>query len=137
MVSDQPDIAPDELLGGLPFDQLTGNRVVLDIGHGVFALYAHMEQNSMTVKVGEKVKKGEVIGRLGNSGNTLSPHLHFQLMRSSLPLTGDNVPWEIESFTLVGIARAAGVVSGPDSGPRSNELPLGNTVSNFATPARS
>jgi hypothetical protein len=131
VVSDKPDIAPGAFPEGISLDQLIGNNVLLDLGHGVFALYAHMKQGSATVKVGDKVKKGQEIGRLGNSGNTDAPHLHFQLMRGPLPLSDDNVPWEIDHFILVGSATESGVTRVPTAGPRTDELPLGNTVSNF------
>ncbi len=131
VVSDKPDITPGTIPTGIPFEQLTGNTIVLDLGNGVFALYAHMKQNSATVRVGDKVKKGQVIGRLGNSGNTSAAHLHFQLMRGPLPLTYDNIPWELDNFTLIGSATKNGVVGVPTAGTRTNEVPLGNSVSDF------
>jgi len=135
VVSDQPNVPP-RALSRIPFAQLTGNRIIVDIGNGVFALYAHLKNNGVPVKVGEKVKKGQVIGRLGNSGSTFEPHLHFQLMRGPLPLSFDNVPWEIDHFTLIGSVTLDGVVSDPAAGPRTNELPLADTVNNFVTPGR-
>jgi hypothetical protein len=57
-------------------------------------------------------------------------------MRGPLPLSFDNVPWEIDHFTLIGSATDDGVVSDPAAGPRTNELPLANTVNNFVTPGR-
>lgn len=135
VVSDQPDVPPGAL-SRIAFEQLTGNRIIVDIGNGVFALYGHVKNNGVAVKVGEKVKKRQVIGRLGNSGSTTEPHLHFQLMRGPLPLSFDNVPWEIDHFTLIGSAILDGVVSDPAAGPRTNELPLADTVNNFVTPGR-
>jgi hypothetical protein len=135
VVSDQPNVPPGAL-SRIPFEQLAGNRIIVDIGNGVFALYGHVKNNGVAVKVGEKVKKGQVIGRLGNSGSTTEPHLHFQLMRGPLPLSFDNVPWEIDHFTLIGSATLDGVVSDPAAGPRTNELPLADTVNNFVTPGR-
>ena len=137
VVSDQPNVPPGPMgWNCFPFEQLAGNRIIVDIGNGVFALYAHVKNNGVAVKVGEKVKKGQVIGRLGNSGCTTEPHLHFQLVRGPLPLSFDNVPWEIDHFTLIGSATDDGVVSNPAAGPRTNELPLANTVNNFVTPGR-
>jgi Peptidase family M23 len=133
VVSNKPDIPPGTIPTGLPFEQLTGNTVILDIGHGVFALYAHMKQNSATVRVGDEVKQGQVIGRLGNSGNTSQPHLHFQLMSGPHPLTDDNVPWEIDRFTLAGTVTSDGAIAGATAGARKNELPLANSVSDFST----
>ena len=56
-----------------------GNFLILDLGNGNFAFYAHMQPNSLRVKVGDRVRRGEVLGRLGNSGNSDAPHLHFQI----------------------------------------------------------
>ena len=92
-----------------------------------------MKHDSATVTVGQRVKKGQIIGRVGNSGNTSVPHVHFHLMRGPLALTYDNVPWEIDHFILLGDATEGGVVSVPTTGARTNELPLGSTVSNFPT----
>lgn len=130
-MSDKPETPPGALPSGIPFDQLTGNTIVLDLAHGIFATYGHMKMNSATVRVGERVKKGREIGRVGNSGNTSEAHLHFQLQRGPLPLTADQVPWEIDSFTLTGFATPNGVLTDPTLGPRTDELPLADTISNF------
>jgi murein DD-endopeptidase MepM/ murein hydrolase activator NlpD len=90
-----------------------------------------MRVDSATVRVGEKLKKGQEIGQVGNSGNTSGPHLHFQLQRGPLPLTADQVAWEIDNFTLTGFATPDGVVTDATSGPRTGELPLEDTISNF------
>ncbi|MCE5317538.1 MAG: M23 family metallopeptidase [Parachlamydia sp.] len=51
--------------------------VFIDIGHVRFAFYAHFQPESLKVKMGEKVERGQVIALLGNSGNSDAPHLHF------------------------------------------------------------
>jgi len=135
-VSDKPDSPPGTFPPDVPFGQLTGNMVVLDVGHGIFATYAHMKMGSVTARIGEKVRKGQQIGRVGNSGNTTEPHLHFQMQRGPLPFTADQVPWEIDHFTLVGLATRDGVVADPTGGPRTGALPLEDTVSNFPAPGR-
>ncbi|MCZ7626384.1 MAG: M23 family metallopeptidase [Candidatus Methylomirabilis sp.] len=56
---------------------LEGNITVIDHGLGVFSSYLH--QSGFLVKVGDQVKKGDVIGRVGSTGNSLSPHLHLAL----------------------------------------------------------
>lgn len=58
---------------------IRGNYVVIDHGEGEFGLYAHLKRGSVCVVPGELVKRGQVIGCCGNSGNTTEPHLHFQL----------------------------------------------------------
>ena len=57
----------------------TGNLVVLDHGSGVWSAYAHLQPGKTRVRVGAKVRRGDVLGLCGNSGNSSEPHLHFQL----------------------------------------------------------
>jgi Peptidase family M23 len=136
VVSDEPDITPGALPEGVPIGEAPGNRIIVDIGGGVFALFAHLRQGSPTVKVGDTVKRGQVIGHLGNSGNTSEPHLHFQLERGIAPLSGDNVPFEIDHLTVVGTLTLTGdgLVRPPTAGPRTSELPLVLSVTNYPTP---
>ncbi len=87
---------------------------------------------SPTVSVGDTVTRGQVIGRLGNSGNTSEAHLHFQLQRTPAILSGDNVPFEIDTFTFTGsIAGFDGFASGSNAGARTNQLPLRYSIVEF------
>jgi murein DD-endopeptidase MepM/ murein hydrolase activator NlpD len=54
-----------------------GNVVVIDVGDDRFASYAHLAHGSLLVTVGDEVAEGQAIGLIGNSGNSLGPHLHF------------------------------------------------------------
>jgi murein DD-endopeptidase MepM/ murein hydrolase activator NlpD len=56
-----------------------GNHVVLDLGRGEFALLAHMRRGSVRVRRGMRVRRGDVLGLCGNSGNSSEPHLHFHV----------------------------------------------------------
>lgn len=56
-----------------------GNHVVLDLGNGEYALLAHMQRGSVRVRAGDRVRRGDVLGRTGNSGNSSEPHLHFHV----------------------------------------------------------
>ena len=56
-----------------------GNYVIIDHGNGVETLYAHMLDNSIMVNVGDKVTKGQAIGRVGNTGYSFGAHLHFEV----------------------------------------------------------
>lgn len=67
-----------------PFSNLGGNHVILDCG-GVFPLYAHLRCDSVCVRPGQSVAAGEKLGVVGNSGSSLQPHLHFQVMSSADP----------------------------------------------------
>jgi hypothetical protein len=79
-----------------------GNHVVQDIGNGFFAFYAHLQKGSVTVQPGERVKRGQVLGKLGNSGNTSAPHLHFHIMDGPSVLGSNGLPYVIDGFELAG-----------------------------------
>jgi hypothetical protein len=78
-----PGILPadDPVLGPkLAVENVDGNHIVQDIGGGAWAFYAHLKKGTLLVKPGDKVKKGQVIAKLGNTGNSNASHMHFQLM---------------------------------------------------------
>jgi hypothetical protein len=131
VVDGMPDAVPPTVLTGLTAAQLGGNYVVLEIGPGVYAFYAHIRPGTVAVKVGDRVTKGQEIGRLGNSGSSTAPHLHFHVMSSTQPLTATNLPFEIEAFDLQGTAAESGFVPASDAGPRTDELPLIDSVVRF------
>ena len=85
-----------------------GNAVILDIGQHRYAMYAHMQPGSIKVHQGDKVKTGQVLGLVGNTGNSLVPHLHFQLMDQPSSLASNGLPYEIDNFevTAKGISTA-------------------------------
>lgn len=132
VVSDNKEATPDVVTPDQAFEELGGNYIIIDIGDGDFAFYAHMVPDSASVKVGDKVTRGQEIGRLGNSGNTTEAHLHFHVMRAPVPLSSDNAPFEIDRFTLVGsIDDAQRFVPEAEPSERTNQLPLADDVINF------
>lgn len=56
-----------------------GNYIVISHGDGNFTLYAHLHENTITVREGEAVEQGQVIGKMGNSGRSTGTHLHFEV----------------------------------------------------------
>jgi len=117
-----------------------GNRVVVDIGEGRFAFYAHMQPGSVRVKVGDKVKTGQVLGLLGNSGNTDTPHLHFHVMDGPSPLVSNGLPYVFTGFTGQGrvtdeqplwTGDAITIDKDALAGPHQNQLPLADQVVSF------
>lgn len=56
-----------------------GNYVIIRHNDGNYTYYAHMHQNSITVSVGDNVEQGQVIGKIGSSGNSTGTHLHFEV----------------------------------------------------------
>jgi len=84
-----------------PFSNLGGNHVILDCG-GVYPLYAHLQCGSVRVQPGQSVATGDVLGYVGNSGSSLQPHLHFQVMSSAepFPLFQNLLPFAMSSVQL-------------------------------------
>lgn len=60
-----------------------GNYVIIEHANGIYSIYAHLAENSITVKSGEDVKQGQIIGIMGNSGSSTGQHLHFQIEQGS------------------------------------------------------
>jgi hypothetical protein len=79
-----------------------GNAISLEIAPGVYAYYAHLEPGSVTVKAGDRVTTGQVLGLLGNTGNSSGPHLHFGLIDDPDPLIGESLPMAFDRWTLQG-----------------------------------
>ncbi|WP_406410127.1 M23 family metallopeptidase [Streptomyces halstedii] len=73
--------------------RIVGNHLVLDLGGGTYALYAHLRRGSLRVRAGDTVRAGEQLARCGNSGNSTEPHVHFQLMDHPDPDVARGVPF--------------------------------------------
>ena len=81
-------------------ETIGGNYIIIDIGNNIHAIYGHLIPNSLKVSIGDEVKKGQIIGLLGNSGNSDAPHLHFHLeSKSNSFLGGEGMPFLITEFT--------------------------------------
>jgi murein DD-endopeptidase MepM/ murein hydrolase activator NlpD len=76
-----------------------GNYITIDIGNNLYAFYEHLIPNSTKVQIGDKVKKGQIIGLLGNSGNSDGPHFHFYLeFKSNMSFGGEGISYHISKF---------------------------------------
>lgn len=97
------DDTEDDLTPPVPTERGSGNYISLDIGQGRFAFYEHLQQGSVRVKAGDKVKRGQVIAKLGSSGSTsIGPHLHFHVADTSSLLEAEGMPFSFERFTVFG-----------------------------------
>jgi len=79
---------------------ITGNYVMIDHGKNEYSLYAHLQPDSVRVHVGDQVKTGDVIGKLGSSGNSTEPHLHFHVCDKPDPLMCAGIPVNFSNITI-------------------------------------
>jgi murein DD-endopeptidase MepM/ murein hydrolase activator NlpD len=82
----------------LSIETATGNLIILDIGDGLFAHYYHLQPGTLLVKPGDKVASGQPLARIGTSGDSNVPHLHFEVTNSAKELRGEGVPYVIDRF---------------------------------------
>jgi biotin carboxyl carrier protein len=116
----------------ITLETVGGNHVVIDIGGGHYAFYAHVKPGSLRVKLGDRVKRGQVIALVGNTGNSTEPHLHFHISDGVSPLGSEGVPYRLESFEIIGHCTAFNTGcqrSAPVT--RKNEVPLANVLMKF------
>jgi len=116
----------------ITLETVGGNHVIVNLGDGRYAFYAHLQPGSLRVKSGDRVSTGQVLGLVGNSGNSTEPHLHFHLSDGNSPLGSEGIPYLHQSFELVGKCRSFG--SGCDrSSPstRQREMPMANMLVRF------
>jgi hypothetical protein len=115
----------------ITLETVGGNHVIIDIGGGYYAFYAHLKPGSLRVKKGDQVKRGQVVGLVGNTGNSTEPHLHFHVSDSNSPLGSEGVPYRLD-FDVVGHCRTFGAAcdrSAPVA--RKGEVPLANALIRF------
>ncbi|GGK10135.1 M23 family metallopeptidase [Luteimonas terricola] len=102
-----PDNVPRTSAGFTPalplsMETLAGNTVVLDLGDGQYAHYAHLQPGSVIVAPGQRVRSGELLARIGNSGDARWPHLHFQVTTGPDIMDSEGVPFVINQFRAKG-----------------------------------
>ena len=79
---------------------IAGNYVMIDHGKNEYSLYAHLQPGSVRVHVGDQVKTGDVLGKLGSSGNSTEPHLHFHVCDKPDPLMCAGIPVNFSNITI-------------------------------------
>ncbi|MFC2131255.1 M23 family metallopeptidase [Bacteroidota bacterium] len=93
-----PNNTPVGEIFELDFQDMAGNYVIIDIGNNHYVAYCHMIPGSIKVKVGDEVKTGDVLGLLGNSGNSGAPHLHFQITTGNSFYAGEGLPYVFDEY---------------------------------------
>ncbi|MEO5988342.1 MAG: M23 family metallopeptidase [Candidatus Eisenbacteria bacterium] len=104
----QRDSLADQAIGATDAAHAVGNAVVIDHGTGEYSLLAHLQPHSLKVRMGDKVRAGDLIGLCGNSGNSSEPHLHYHVQNGPRPLEGDGYPAYFNALVIDGkpVARA-------------------------------
>jgi murein DD-endopeptidase MepM/ murein hydrolase activator NlpD len=106
VVASITDGAPEQTPGKYPTSispaAADGNSVILDLGQSRYALYAHLQPGSIRVHPGQRVQLGQAIGLVGDSGNSIVPHLHFQVTNGPSSLASNGLPYEIREFEITG-----------------------------------
>lgn len=135
-----PEQTPGSLDPNATVQTAGGNYVVVRVDSKHYAFYAHMQPGSITVKKGDTVKSGEVLGKLGNTGNTDAAHLHFHIMNGPSPLQSNGLPFVFKKFSGSGHGtNVAEIQAGAPlkinasklKGNYVNRMPLGDQVVNF------
>jgi len=128
-----------------PINETVGNHVIVKVAEGVYVLYAHMDPGSVAVRVGDQVTRGQQLGLIGSSGNSTTPHLHFQILTLPTYFPADSKPFAFDSFTLLGrvpdriwddnmALEPTGTLpftAATPTSPHTNELPLDRDVVQF------
>ena len=135
----RPPMGPQPTLTDLTERILMGNFVVLEVAPGVFAHYTHLQPGSLMVKAGDRVRRGGVLGRLGQSGQAPLPHLHFQVSNAVTFEESEGLPFVFRNFERLGAASLGEALSKPalklatpGSGKTcKQELPLDGDVLKF------
>jgi hypothetical protein len=104
----------------ITLETVAGNTITLDLGGGQFAYYMHLGPGSVRVKAGDRVRRGQILARVGCTGDAREPHLHFEVTNSPKPLSGEGVPYLIDRYRSKG---TNGVLE-----LRTHQLPLDKSV---------
>lgn len=138
-VDDMPESESIERSRGpMPLEAASGNHVILDLGGGRYAIYEHLKHDSIRVRAGERVRAGQVLALLGNSGSSSSgPHLHFHVADAPSTLAAEGMPFVFETFDVIGqfekigdfaTGRGRAPVGRERGGTRIREYPDANAV---------
>ncbi len=124
------DNSPQAPLPASTIANAAGNHVIVRLASGEFVMFAHLERGSVRVRLGQRVARGQVLGALGNSGQSTGPHLHMQVMDASSPFGAEGIPFLFDHFTFMGFGRDYEPDKHPML-PRKQEMPAGDAVVRF------
>jgi murein DD-endopeptidase MepM/ murein hydrolase activator NlpD len=146
-----PENVPDPVARAVPItpETIGGNYIVLDVGDHNYAFFAHLQPHSLKVRRGDRVRRGQLLALVGNTGNSSEPHLHFHVADRNAGMAAEGIPYALQAFDLEAlpefIAPALATVGNsvgisPDgiakwlAGPvqrRRREIPMRNAIVRF------
>ena len=132
----KPETTPNQSMIPETKEDYGGNHVILKIAPNVFALYVHLHTGSVAVKVGDVVKAGTPLAKIGNTGPSLGPHLHFGLSDKPSFFSGRALPFVFDSFAVIGVidfdaSEGDHLVMTSDSRQVRSAYPLYGSLVNF------
>jgi Peptidase family M23 len=135
-----PDQVPGALPQGLDPQHADGNAVFLRLRDGRIVFYAHMIPGSVTVREGDRVVRGQILGRVGNSGNSSAPHLHLHVVDRNQIFAANGLPYVFDAFDVTGRIASTDAFNRAEAtgeparlgrvraGPRRDELALDQVI---------
>ena len=141
-----PDQVPGALPQGLDPQQADGNAVFLRLRDGRIVMYAHMIPGSVTVRPGDRVVRGQILGRVGNSGNSSAPHLHLHVVDRNAIFAANGLPYVFSRFRVTGRVASTAAFDHAEAtgepvqlrpvrtGPRRDRLPLDQVIVTWPGP---
>jgi len=133
-VVDEYEDHPPGQLPPVTLENIGGNHVIIRIAPQQYILYAHLQQHSIRVRLHQQVNAGDVIAKLGNSGNTTGPHLHTEVMDGNAMLGAEGIPFLFDHFRFLGYGRDFEESHHPDE-PRVRTMPIDDEVIGVAMSA--
>jgi murein DD-endopeptidase len=127
-----PENTPRVLPTPVTLDNIAGDYVIVRIAPNRYVTYAHLQPGSIKVRLHDQVRRGDVLARLGNSGNATAPHLHFQVTDGNSVLQSEGVPFVFDKFTYLGPGSDYELDKHP-SVPREHSIPGNNAVVEFTS----
>lgn len=100
--SDVPENTPRDVSTPMTSYTVQGNYVILSIGDDRYAAYLHLKPGSVMVEPGDRVRVGQPLALIGNSGNSTSAHLHFHLLDHPSVGQGEGVPFVFDGYRSLG-----------------------------------
>ncbi|MES2762532.1 MAG: M23 family metallopeptidase [Bacteroidota bacterium] len=121
-----PDMEPGVLGGGtLP----VGNHIVIEVAPKEYLFICHLQPKSIKVKTGDQVQQGQLLGLVGNSGNTSEPHVHIHLQDTKIQSLGEGIPLYFHHYSVNGKYVERGI---PTGGIGDDGKFIGQTVKNVS-----